>query len=162
MKDAQLDRLFKLVKKTNDRLVVLDKETDFVTVMVPLDDYEKLIDGGEAPDLDEGGFYPDSGPDDEPPTPPTEDFAADLPEEEGEEQAPEEPVLPPEPSYTRIALAEKQDEAERHGSVPVYKPGEKTLDFSGNWAAENAKPITEEDLSDVPEEEEKFYLEPVE
>lgn len=46
MQNNQLNRLLKLVNRTGDRLVVLDKETESAIVMMEIDEYEKLLDGG--------------------------------------------------------------------------------------------------------------------
>jgi len=43
MKQAQLNRVLKLVKRTGDRFVVLDQETDDVLVVMRVDEYEDLL-----------------------------------------------------------------------------------------------------------------------
>jgi hypothetical protein len=61
---------------------------------------------------------------------------------------------PPAPLLSRRS----PPEADGGGPTP-----EETLEFSGNWVESNAAPETM-DLADIPheEEEEKFYLEPIE
>ncbi len=43
MKNSQLNRVIELVKKTNDRLVIMDQTSDDVLVLLPLSEYEKMI-----------------------------------------------------------------------------------------------------------------------
>jgi exoribonuclease R len=54
MKQAQLNRVLKLVKRTGDRFVVLDQETDNVLVVMNVDEYEDLLNQTIPPEeLDE-------------------------------------------------------------------------------------------------------------
>ena len=46
MQNNQLNRLLKLINRTGDRLVVLDKDTDTSVVMMEIDEYEKILNGG--------------------------------------------------------------------------------------------------------------------
>ncbi len=43
MKSSQLNRVLGLVKKTGDRLVVMDAQTDEVVVIMRLEEYENLL-----------------------------------------------------------------------------------------------------------------------
>lgn len=47
MHDHQLNRVLKLVKRTGDKLVILDQENDEASVLMGLGDYEELLSGGE-------------------------------------------------------------------------------------------------------------------
>lgn len=161
MKENQINRLLKLVKKTGDKLVVLDEASDHATVMLSLDSYEYLVDQG--PDL---GWHSTS--EGIPPVIPQDDVSTEETGNAGPTSALESSGEAREASesddaYLSIAKEEATDEVDSHGAIPEYITGKKRLDFSANWAVENAKPISEDDLKDVPEEEEeKFYLEPVE
>src|SRR3989344_704875 len=44
MNNNQLDRVLRLVKKTGDKVVVVDRESDTVVVLMDLDDYEFLLE----------------------------------------------------------------------------------------------------------------------
>lgn len=46
MQNNQLNRLLQLINRTGDRLVVLDRDTDATVVMMEVDEYEKLLNGG--------------------------------------------------------------------------------------------------------------------
>ena len=150
MKEQQLNRLLKLIKKTGDKLVVLEQGSDLVTVMLPLENYERLIDGGNQLDWDEPA---------EPIAPVT---PGPLPIAPAEEPTPSDEPATEEPTPFEIEQAlERADEEAAHAQN-LAEVSKKKLEFDADWASTNAKPISEEDLSDVPEEEEKFYLEPVE
>ncbi len=43
MKQNQLDRIIKLVRRTGDRFVIMDKETDETMVLMNLNEYESLL-----------------------------------------------------------------------------------------------------------------------
>lgn len=44
MKDSQLNKVLRIIRRTNDRLLVLDKESDEVVVAMSLEGYESLLD----------------------------------------------------------------------------------------------------------------------
>ncbi len=127
MKQNQINRVIGLVRKTGDRVVVLDQETEDVLVMMRLDEYENLMD-----------FALPSGEDG--PLPDFEQW-----DEESDDAVEESPKT----------------------VVPVQSPPPKTekkLEFNEDWVAPVGSIAPEEDLSDVPEDEEepRFYLEAVE
>jgi hypothetical protein len=131
MKNTQINRVIGLVRKTGDRVVVMDQETEEVLVMMRLDEYENLMDfalpgGGDGPEPEYEAW------DD-----------VELPDDTMDET---EPV---------VASQQK---------TPEPDAPEKKLDFSEDWTEKTDSNGTEEDLSDVPadEEEPRFYLEPVE
>ncbi len=43
MRQNQLDRIIRLVRRTGDRFVIMDKETDQTMVLMNLDEYENLL-----------------------------------------------------------------------------------------------------------------------
>ncbi len=128
MKQNQINRVIGLVRKTGDRVVVLDQETEDVLVMMRLDEYENLMDfalpGGEDGPLPDFEQWDEEGGD---------EVIEEVPK-------PAPPVAPEPP-----------------------KP-EKKLEFNDDWVAPSGSANSEEDLSDVPEDEEepRFYLEAVE
>ncbi len=142
MKDEQLNRILRLIKKTNDKFVVLDKASDDAHMIMSLDSYEDLIDGNE---LDSGGSVPPIDPENG-----DDNFAPDTAQDDSSDA---------EPDFSNLEII--KDELPEHRDAPrATEP----LDFSGNWATHNTAAPVEESLADVPheEEEEKFYLEPVE
>ena len=151
MHNNQLNRLLKLVKRTGDRLVVLDKETESTVVMMEVDEYEKLLDGG--PKLE------------------------DMSEEDILDKINREVAIWREKNIANSAIVENEDDFLTTENNITEEKKEKT-DFSPVLSQKNSdvadvaienndavSPIVtaEEDLSDVPkdDEEEKFYLEPV-
>jgi len=54
MKQNQLDRIIRLVRRTGDRFVIMDKETDETMVLMNLNEYENLLnDTSTLEDLEE-------------------------------------------------------------------------------------------------------------
>lgn len=47
MHDHQLNRVLKLVKRTGDKLVILDQENDEASVLMGIGDYEELLSGSD-------------------------------------------------------------------------------------------------------------------
>ena len=140
MNNSQLQRTLRLLRRTGDRGIVLDPESDEVFVLMDADSYEKMLpsSAGNHPQKDDG----EEGLDDY--------VLDDLLEIEEKQKTPKEEEkiasVPPKP----VAAAPVTDEK---------------LKFSEDWAAKKNPILSEESLSDVPheeEEEEKFYLEPVE
>ncbi len=156
MQNNQLNRLLKLINRTGDRLVVLDKDTETAIVMMEIDEYEKILNGG----------------------PRLEDMSeSDILDRINREVAVwreknianmdisdtvEEPVAPKPIEVEDLPeISEIEDEgAEEDFAEISQKEAEKVV----------AEPITinpiigpEVELKDVPDdgEEEKFYLEPV-
>ena len=146
MKKLQLDRALELTRRTGDKFLIFDRETDEIFSLLSLDDYENLLSGREpVEDLSERemldrvnrelanwrAYREAEGTGDFEPVLEENDLKPILPKEPESE----EPVFIPEPSK----MAEQS---------------QKTPQFSSS----------EVSLSDVPveEEEEKFYLEPVE
>jgi hypothetical protein len=140
MNNLQLQRTLRLLRRTGDRGIVLDTESDEVFVLMDADAYEKMLPTttGAHPDKDgsEEGLN---------------DYVLDDLLEIVEKQA----VAP--------ELVKFTDKEAKPVNAPVAP--EKKLNFAENWTAEKNPILSEESLSDVPheeEEEEKFYLEPVE
>ena len=163
MNNTQLDRVLKLIKRTGERCVIFDRESDSGSVLLGLDEYERFLDGGdrmsEMTEKDMLGkinrdiaMWRDQHQEFEIPERPTE-WVADELEEDLEDVEAEE-----------FLKSEENDEEEEGEESNIEVPVEpqtiplenKETQTEGNSAAE--------DISDLPhdEEEEKFYLEPVE
>ncbi len=150
MKQSQLDRIIKLVRRTGDRFVIMDKETEEVMVLMNLGEYENLLNDvtpvaclPEEDMLQKINHYIARWREQnlksiEPDWEETESEGDEDSEAEVDEMAEEphlEPILPKESVMAPIESQEVQETAN----------------------------LSEESLADVPEEEEeKFYLEPVE
>ncbi len=135
------------MRRTGDKAMVFDPGSDNVFVLMSSDDYESLLDGDSSQRKKTPALPPSNSGDtgvSTPDVPPEETFRDYSPDEE-----------------TNFETA-----------MPVSAPGEKNkndglepLDFSGAWDKLNSPALeSEESLADVPneEEEEKFYLEPIE
>ncbi|MCX6780391.1 MAG: hypothetical protein NT034_04440 [Candidatus Magasanikbacteria bacterium] len=188
MKQNQLDRIIRLVKRTGDRFVILDRDTDEAMVVMNLNEYEDLLNTtAEVSDLAEEEMLSRLNHDinrwqeqnekkatlpqiqyDEPEVEETE------PEEpepvEQEEKLPEVHNLPE--VSEEIDDSELEDEEDGIEFAPsgdsVPQPPVEPVSYVAPTAPLNsgsapAANFAEEDLSDLPEgEEEKFYLEPIE
>jgi len=124
----------------------MDRETDEVLVMMSLDKYEELLDEAEPLEIledDEDDIFEESD---------------DTPHVEN--NFPWEQVWEKETSK-EIEDVKEDPKLEKESPVPVP---DTTLEFTADWAAEGKRPVTpEESLADVPaEDEDRFYLEPVE
>lgn len=156
MQNNQLNRLLQLINRTGDRLVVLDKDTDATVVMMEIDEYEKLLNGGprledmsESDILDrinrEVAVWREKNV--------ANMDVSELEEDLAVSKSVETEVLP--------EINEVEDEVMDDNFAEIsQKPVEKSVE----------EPITvspivgpEVELKDVPSdgEEEKFYLEPV-
>lgn len=147
MKNSQLERTLRLLRRTGDKAVVVDPGSDDVFMLMNLDSYEDLLDELDAQEpltgLDGGEVLSD-----EDDLTLSDTLTADF------EEAPS--------AQEELGLAEDLTVVEpRKQASTVTKP----LDFSEDWPK---KPVSslenEESLEDVPDEgeEEKFYLEPIE
>lgn len=153
MNQTQLDRLLRLVNRTHDKLVILDKPTDSGAVLMPLDQYEDLIE----PTFDDFDW-------DDPISPVTPLAPFETTSEQNDKSDAED--------IARIITDTKPEiiVPKKNVDEPVVVPIDPTkiVGDSGatpNWNQANIAPASEsEDISDIPhdEEEEKFYLEPVE
>ena len=166
MKQNQLDRIIKLVRRTGDRFVIMDKETDEVMIMMNLGEYENLLnDSTPVEDLEEEEMLNKLNHDisrwrDQKKTPPTSAWSPavtvdelDIPEADTEvdiedSELDEEIPLAPTPEEPKL--------------VPIVEKEPKLANITPQETP--IEPIFgQEDLSDLPEgEEEKFYLEPIE
>lgn len=139
MNNLQLQRTLRLLRRTGDRGIVLDTESDEVFVLMDADAYEKMLPN----------------------------FSPQRKKDDGEEGL-EDYIL------DDLLEIEEQRKAVPEVQKPVFVPGkvapdkntlDKKLSFTEDWVAEKSAILSEESLADVPheeEEEEKFYLEPVE
>jgi hypothetical protein len=189
MKNSQLNRVLQLVRHTGDRMVVLDPETDDVMVMMRLPEYEDLIGSKETePTLGENlnRFSPKEKYEKDWSglanftTEEDEDMDSDF----GEETRLVTRPRSKEDSFTPISEIKNLkneypwDEYEKKSSRATKKPTDSLSAFKSpddslndalnfddyDWNKEEGVSLNEEDLRDIPEEEEeeKFYLEPVE
>lgn len=148
MHNNQLNRLLGLVKRTGDRLVVLDKETESAVVMMEIDEYEKLLDGG--PRLEDM----------------SEDDILDKINREvaiwREKNAANSVVVENEDDFVAAEDNVVEEEVEKTDISPILSQKNNTS-ISEERINDGSVITEEEDLSNVPEEgeEEKFYLEPV-
>ena len=54
MQQSQLNRIMKLIKKTGDKMAILDSETDSALMVMELDAYEQMLEKpihAEAPQM---------------------------------------------------------------------------------------------------------------
>lgn len=146
MHQNQLDKLMNLLKRTGDRLAVLDKDNDNVLMMMSIEEYERLLSGNEAwEELDEGEML--------------DKVERDIArwrehhdwEDEYDEEDSDETLVKLDENFNPIADEE-------------IEPEEIQENIELNKETETEKFGTVESLADVPqdEEEEKFYIEPIE
>jgi hypothetical protein len=150
MKANQLNRIFNLIRKSSERLLVVDSESDEVFVLMKLKDYEGLV-GDSVDDYSEDDLY-----------------------HEGDLAASEDYFAPvsKKPQYqfnqTKSGLNSISGiNSETNFASDDYENLPHKLDFDDDmeWLHDESlktSDVTEDDLSDLEEEEEKFYLEPVE
>lgn len=126
MKNSQLNRVIRLVNKTNDKVVVMDQETEEVVVLVPFDSYEQYVNTGRP-----------------------------VADGRGLEDEPKKIVEKPVPPAARLVS---------QSPVEPSSDNSNGLKFGQEWEkTEDTGADAEDNLPDIPEdEEEKFYLEPVE
>lgn len=148
MKNDQLQRVLRLLRRTGDRGIVLDAETSEVFVLMDADGYEELLDDAEIVDL--------------PPLAPA-DGAVSEDEDDGEGDF----VLDDLIDLQEAAVVTDQPVKTEQPVARSVKPDLEKLSFENAWPKTPERAVLkEESLTDVPEdepgEEEKFYLEPVE
>lgn len=157
MKPQQLDKLLRLIKRTGDKCVILDRDSDETFALMSLDEYEYLLNGvDELDEMDEDGLWSKIDND--------VSRWREKHEGEGVEELPKlpsvddgwtpatEPVVTESMDLLEDLPEEKPAEPE---ILPITEPGQQV---------EPTNNITSDEipLHDVPEdEEEKFYLEPV-
>lgn len=158
MRQNQLDRIIRLVRRTGDRFVIMDKETDQTMVLMNLDEYESLLnDTSSLEDLEEEDMLNKLNHDisrwqvqkERQPLPTVQ--VEDIDETEDDE-------------FEDVDLIPKNEPASEPVSVlePIV---EKTLEPTNIplEVGQVEQTFGEENLSNLPEgEEEKFYLEPIE
>lgn len=174
MKQNQLDRIIKLVRRTGDRFVIMDKETEETMVLMNLNEYESLLnDTSCLEDLEE------------------EDMLNKLNHDISRWQVQKnrqplptvqlEEILPEEHENADLEEVEEIDETEDDefedvGLMPQNEPMAEPQPILEPIMEKALEPISipleigqveqtfgEENLSGLPEdEEEKFYLEPIE
>ena len=156
MRENQFNRLLNLIRRTGDRLVVLDKDSDTSLVMMDIGEYEKMLDGGtkleEMSDSDildkinrEVAIWREKNMANE---------VSEAMEDDLEHLEPESSV-----HTTPKEVSEEPQYIENLANVSQNTP-ESLIDGP---VTVNPIPGPEVELKDVPDggEEEKFYLEPV-
>lgn len=139
MQNEQLRRTLKVMRRTGDKAFVMDMDSDEVFVLMPVDSYEDLLDQTET-------------------TPPFDNNDNDAGAWPSFDDVPLDDFVPPAP-----APMASESFSSKKKNIPV--PASEPLDFSQPWdKVGDSSLLSEESLADVPndEEEEKFYLEPVE
>lgn len=180
MRQNQLDRIIRLVRRTGDRFVIMDKETDQTMVLMNLDEYENLLnDTSSLEDLEEEDMLNKLNHDisrwqvkkNRQPIPDWEENVRKepLPIVEVEEELPEETEIE---DIDEIEDDEFEDvdivppNETTFASEPILEPVVEKLPEISTIPLETGQveqTFGEESLSDLPEgEEEKFYLEPIE
>lgn len=183
MKNSQLNRVLQLVRHTGDRIVIMDPETDEVIVMMRLPEYEEMIgvkqieptlaenlnvfDHEDRFDKNWHDILEESDAEDEEME---KDFNAKMysPDEHINKDA--YPTLVSESHDTSVYPWEEEKALPRSikklpSSANLTIPPEDSLNFDDyDWDTEEGNAFTEESLNDLPEEEEeeRFYLEPIE
>lgn len=154
MKQKQLDRIIRLVKRTGDRFVILDRETDEAMAVMNLDEYEDLLNTTtEVENLAEEEMLSRLNSDinrwqDQ------NEKRATLPQIQYDE--------PEEIDEVEEKEQENEPEFEKLSEINNLPEVSQEIEPETSEVAPNAN-FAEEDLSDLPEgEEEKFYLEPIE
>ena len=164
MQNSQLNRVLSLVRRTGDRMIIMDNESDSVMVLMDLDAYEKMLgtDPESLVDLSEEQMLEKIN----------RDIAKwrsynDKNEDEGEVDfsAINEPEMPAE----RVQPAGGKSPDESFEPLDITGGETDALEAppigleEENLGQDMVKVDQEVPLSDVQEEEEeKFYLEPVE
>ncbi len=183
MKQNQLDRIIKLVRRTGDRFVIMDKETEETMVLMNLNEYENLLnDTSSLEDLEEEDMLNKLNHDIS--RWQTQKNRQPIPDwEENLQKELVRPVKLPEvlPTILETDEMEENDDLEddEYEDVDIDTKNASTLapeTFEESIVEKNIEPINiplevgqveqtfgEEGLSDLAEgEEEKFYLEPIE
>lgn len=147
MNEKQLDRALRLVKRTGDKLLVADRDSDEVFAIMNLDDYENLL-AGEAvwDEMSEEDMM--------------NKVNRDIASWRSHHQTEDWDDLTKEDDWTAPAEAAPAGEIPPEPDIEPITPEDALITPAEPHSADNS---TEEvSLSDVPEEEEeKFYLEPV-
>lgn len=154
MKQKQLDRIIRLVKRTGDRFVILDRDTDEAMVVMNLDEYEDLLNTTtEVENLAEEEMLSRLNSD------------INRWQEQNEKRATLPQIQYDEPEEIDEVEEEEQENEPEFEKLPEIKDlaeVSQEIEIETSEVAPNAN-FAEEDLSDLPEgEEEKFYLEPIE
>jgi PHD/YefM family antitoxin component YafN of YafNO toxin-antitoxin module len=155
MKNNQLEKALKMVNRTGEKMLIMDKDSDKVFALMDLDDYEFLLDHDSEmiENYDEEEmmnkidrdlkYWREHHEDEE------EDFD-NFDSLEDEDWIPE-----PEEINEHIDLGDKENKEEPLNIIPLDQRNGQPLNI-----------LKEESLDDLPaddlEENDKFYLEPVE
>jgi len=156
MKMNQFNRVLSLVRHTGDRVIVADPETDEVFVLMNLNDYEHLLKN-DSKDFS-GDFFSNTETKDE-----VGNFDDDFNYSFGEKKfagSKKTPSGVPNFNSTDESVLSKKSKNLAKNNQYSNLNFEDDLSWSENSSRYNNYE-QEESLGDLPEEEEKFYLEPV-
>ena len=182
MNNTQFKRLIKLVKRTGDKLVVFNENDSAASVLMPLDEYENLLGPDFGDDFDPADLPPfgfgggsdeikfDSDDDDDEDNYYNEDDDDDEEENEftvwDEERHPWDDTREENLSRNSLEWGENDFKTNDHSAIQQIAEAEqmKAAETAENLAYTPLPALDEQSLADVSheEEEEKFYLEPVE
>lgn len=150
MNNQHLKKTLQLIRRTGDRAIIIDEESDELFVLMDINGYEKLL-------------------------PPISKVTANQMESRRVENSSEdigldnmvEPVEQSRIISTPVSLPQKISNSlpiHRSAAPVIKEESAQELNFNEDWTAKQSPAPSEESLADLPhdgEEEEKFYLEPV-
>ena len=140
MKQQQLDKVINMVRRTGDRVIIMDKDTEEVFALIDLANYEKLLSSSE--------------------------MAKGLSEEEMMNKINRDIALwrslNQSDALDNYVSAETKNQSDK-AIAPIEQFTAFNQNQQTNKMPEQDKINVEESLADIPsEEEEKFYFEPIE
>lgn len=135
MKRTQLNQIINIVRHTGDRVVIMDAESDEIMVLMPFKEYKTLLNSSDS-DFFSSSFF--------------EDDIGALPSFEQKKYSNNSKNI-----SKKVSLNNLSQKKETLPEIDFEEP---------SWFQEKNNFLSEESLSDISEEdeEEKFYLEPVE
>jgi len=139
MKQDQLDRILNIVYRTGDRVIIVDKEREEPIVLMDLSGYENLLL----------------------PTQPVRG----LSEEEMMNRINREIALWRSSNHDNLPTEDAKSETKVEINQDILQPDKLSSTHVQPTVTKNDKQdeiITEEALADIPDDDEKFYFEPIE
>ncbi len=139
MKQDQLDRILNIVYRTGDRVIIVDKEREEPIVLMDLSGYENLLL----------------------PTQPVRG----LSEEEMMNRINREIALWRSSNHDNLPTEDAKSETKVEINQDILQPDKLSSTHVQPTVTKNDKQdeiITEETLADIPDDDEKFYFEPIE
>lgn len=151
MNNQHLKKTLQLIRRTGDKGIIIDEESDELFVLMDVKAYEKMLPPmmAQAVNTPSDDSHLDEPSDNQ--------VLNELIESEERSQAPVVSSARPQKSPVSLPVRQKTPPMTRMPAPPE-------LNFSEDWSPKQDAVSNEESLADVPhdgEEEEKFYLEPV-